>query len=136
MIFKGYISSRKILDGTTVQQKVQNLVIRDACEKKGYDFKLSFTEYGIKNCYFNYNEMLNDLKKDKFDGIAFYSLAQLPHKQSLRNNLYKILTKKKKSVLFSLENILVKNSADIKNLEELIKLKFFVNKSPKNIKIK
>ena len=40
MIFKGYISSRKILDGSVVQQKVQNLVIRDACEKKGYDYKL------------------------------------------------------------------------------------------------
>ena len=96
MIFKGYISSRKILDGSVVQQKVQNLVIRDACEKKGYDYKLSFTEYGIKNCYLNYNEMLNDLRKDKFDGIAFYSLAQLPNKQSLRNSLYKILMEKKK----------------------------------------
>ena len=136
MIFKGYISSRKILDGSVVQQKVQNLVIRDACEKKGYDYKLSFTEYGIKNCYLNYNEMLNDLRKDKFDGIAFYSLAQLPNKQSLRNNLYKILMEKQKSVLFALENILVKNLNDIKKLEELLKLKFFVSKNSKNIKIK
>ena len=80
--------------------------------------------------------MLNDLRKDKFDGIAFYSLAQLPNKQSLRNNLYKILMEKQKSVLFALENILVKNLNDIKKLEELLKLKFFVSKSPKNIKIK
>ena len=60
---------------------------------------------------------------------------QLPNKQSLRNNLYKILMEKQKSVLFALENILVKNLNDIKKLEELLKLKFFVSKSPKILKL-
>ena len=38
---------------------------------------------------------------------------------------------KQKSVLFALENILVKNLNDIKKLEELLKLKFFVSKGKK-----
>jgi len=103
MIFKGYISSRRLLDGSLNQQKVQNLVIRDACNKRGYDYKLSFTEYGIKDCFLNYNEMLIDIKKNKFDGIAFYSIAQLPKKKTDREKLYKIV-KSKKKILFSLEN--------------------------------
>ena len=77
MKFKGYISSRKLLDGSVNHQKVQNLVIRDACEKRGFEYKLSLTEYGIKNCFLSFNQLLIDIKKNKFDGIAFYSLAQL-----------------------------------------------------------
>ena len=135
MIFKGYISSRKLLDGTINHQKVQNLVIRDACSKRGYDYKLSFTEYGIKNCLLNYNEMLIDINKGKFDGIAFYSLAQLPKKKNEREKLYRVIKKKGKKVLFSLENILLTNTEDIEKLETLFKIKFFLKKSPKKIKI-
>jgi len=134
MIFKGYISSRKLLDGSVNQQKVQNLVIRDACQKRGYEYKLSFTEYGIKNCFLNYNEMLSDIAKGKFDGIAFYSLAQLPEKKSDRVKLYKLVKNKKKKILFSLENILLTNDKDTNKLENLFKIKFYLKKSPKKIK--
>ena len=108
-------------------------MIRDACEKRGFRYKLSFTEYGIKGCYLNYNEMLIDFKKNKFDGVAFYSLAQLPEKKNLRNNLYKIIKLKNKKILFSLENILVSDEKDIKNIEQLVKLKFLIKKSPKKL---
>ena len=109
MIFKGYISSRKLLDGSINHQKVQNLVIRDACEKRGFEYKLSLTEYGIKNCFLSFNQMLIDIKKNKFEGIAFYSLAQLPENKIEREKLYKIVKINKKKILFSLENILVQN---------------------------
>ena len=134
MIFKGYVSSRRLLDGSLNQQKVQNLVIRDACQKRGFDYKLSFTEYRMKDCFLNYNEMLSDIKKNKFDGIAFYSLAQLPTKKSERDKLYKVV-KNKKKILFSLENILVSNSKDIIKLENLFKIKLLLKNSPKKIKI-
>ena len=136
MIFKGYISSRKLLDGSINHQKVQNLVIRDACEKRGYEYKLSLTEYGIKNCFLSYNQMLIDIKKNKFQGIAFYSLAQLPEKKKEREKLYKIVTSNEKRILFSLENILIKNTSDIKKLENLFKIKYFLKRSPKKIKYK
>ena len=85
------------MDGRSInQQKVQNLVIRDACEKRGFHYKLSFTEYGIKDCYLNYNEMLTDFKKGKFDGIAFYSLAQLPEKKNTKNKPLQYYKNKKK----------------------------------------
>ena len=101
MIFKGYISSRKLLDGSINHQKVQNLVIRDACHKRKYEYKLSLTEYGIKNCLLAFNQILLEIEKDKFDGIAFYSLAQLPEKKADREKLYKIIIKKKKNPFLS-----------------------------------
>ena len=73
MIFKGYISSRKLLDGTSNHQKVQNLVIRNACQNRGFEYKLSYTEYGTPNCYLNYNQMIIDLGLNKFNGIASFS---------------------------------------------------------------
>ena len=133
MKLKGYIFSRPFF-GERVPQSVQNLVIRDACQKRGYEYKLSFTEYGIKNCFLNYNEMLSDIAKDKFDGIAFYSLAQLPEKKNDRVKLYKLVKNKKKKILFSLENILLTNDKDINKLENLFKIKFYLKKSPKKIK--
>ena len=136
MIFKGYISSRKLLDGSINHQKVQNLVIRDACEKRGYEYKLSLTEYGIQNCFLSYNQMLIDIKKNKFQGIAFYSLAQLPENKKEREKLYKIVKSNDKRILFSLENILIKNTSDIKKLENLFKIKFFLKRSPKKIEYK
>ncbi len=136
MIFKGYISSRKLLDGSVNHQKVQNLVIRDACEKRKFEYKLSLTEYGIKNCFLSFNQMLIDIKKNKFDGIAFYSLAQLPKKKFDREKLYELIKKNKKKILFSLENILVQNISDINKIENLFKIKFLLKFSPKKIKPK
>jgi sporadic carbohydrate cluster protein (TIGR04323 family) len=134
MIFKGYISSRKLLDGSINHQKVQNLVIRDACHKRKYEYKLSLTEYGVKNCFLAFNQILLEIEKDKFDGIAFYSLTQLPEKKADREKLYKIIIKKKKKILFSLENKLVSNISEIRKLENLLKIKYLLKFTPKKIK--
>ena len=74
--FKGYISSRKLNDGNFIPQKVQNLVIRSSCKDQNFEFNLSATEYGMADCYLILNQILNDLKKNKYDGIAFYSIEQ------------------------------------------------------------
>ena len=42
----------------------------------------------------------------------------------------------KKKILFSLENFLIKDSKDIKKLENLFKIKLLLKKSPKTIDIK
>ena len=78
--------------------------------------------------------MIIDLGLNKFNGIAFYSLAQLPKKKNDREKLYKIVKKKNKKILFSLENILVKNSNDTKKIEDLFKIKILLKYCPKKIK--
>ena len=48
--FRGYIFSRRI-EENLIPQRVQNLVIRDFSERKNILFKLSATEYKMKNSY-------------------------------------------------------------------------------------
>ena len=94
--FRGYISSRKLADGSLIDQNIQNLVIRRACENNNFMFMLSATEYGMKNCYLMLNQVLLEINKNKFDGIAFYSIDQFPLKENLRKNIYDVILKKKK----------------------------------------
>ena len=93
--FRGYISSRRLEDNNFVDQSVQNLVIRKACEQHGFVYMLSATEYGMKDCYLMLNQVILDLSKEKCDGIAFYSIEQFPKELRLRNKIYQVVNKYK-----------------------------------------
>ena len=136
MNFRGYISSRKLEDNNLIDQSVQNLVIRNACDKRGFVYMLSATEYGMKNCFLMLNQVIQDLSKGKCDGIALYSIEQLPKDLKIRNRLYQVVVKHKKKILISLEDILLEHNKDIKSFENLIKIKFLLNFCPKNFEIK
>ena len=136
MNFRGYISSRKLEDNNLIDQSVQNLVIRKACDKRGFVYMLSATEYGMKNCFLMLNQVIQDLSKGKCDGIALYSIEQLPKDLKIRNRIYQVVVKHKKKILISLEDILIENKKDIKSFENLIKIKFLLNYCPTKFNIK
>ena len=96
MKFRGYISSRKLSDGNFVDQSIQNLIIRTACEKLNIKYMLSATEYGMKDCFLMLNQVMKELKKNKFDGVAFFSIDQLPTKYKDRKKIYKLVSESKK----------------------------------------
>lgn len=121
MNLRGYIFSRDFSDGSFVDQSIQNSVIRQACEKNLYNFKLSATEYGMKNCFLMLEKLIEDLKSKNIDGLAFYSIYQLPAGE-IKKKLFDIVLKKKKKIFFSKQDILVKNKNDINKLDELISL--------------
>ena len=121
MNLRGYIFSRDFSDGSFVDQSIQNSVIRQACEKNLYNFKLSATEYGMKNCFLMLEKLIEDLKSKNIDGLAFYSIYQLPAGE-IKKKLFNIVLKKKKKIFFSKQDILVKNKNDINKLDELISL--------------
>ena len=131
--FRGYISSRALNDGTITDQSIQNLVIRTACEKRKFNYMLSATEYGMKNSYLMLNQVLSELKKKKFDGIAFYSIDQLPTNQNLRNKIYNIAKKYNKIILLSLEGIILSKKKEIEEFENLFKIRKYLKYSPKVI---
>ena len=133
MNLKGYISSRPLNDNVVVDQSVQNIVIRNSCEKRGFHYYLSAVEYGMKNCFLVLNQILQDLKNNKYEGIAFYSLSQLPNSFEIREKIYKNSIFKGKTIFFSLENILIDKKNNIKELEEIIKIQYLLKYSPKNI---
>lgn len=131
--FRGYISSRKLNDGSFVDQSIQNLVIRRACESNNFLFMLSATEYGMKNCYLMLNQVLLEINKGKFDGIAFFSLDQLPKKDQMKKKIFDVVLKKRKKILISQENILIKDKIGIIKVKELLNIKNLLNYCPKNL---
>ena len=120
MILKGYIFSRPFFE-ERVPQHVQNIVIRNFCEKNNYEFLLSSTEYNKEKSVFILMEILENLKN--LDGLVFYSLLQLPINENERFLLYKKILQNKKSLHFAVEDISAKNKKDLKNIEEIFTIK-------------
>lgn len=120
--FRGYITSRKI-DGSFIPQTLQNLKIRDFAKKLNIEFKLSATEYVMKNSY----HVLNSLKSEVnyLEGLIFFSIFALPEKKKDRNDILKFFVKKKKTIYFALEELTVKSNSDIAEIDDI----FFIKKA-------
>lgn len=99
MEVRGYISH--IMQGVrSVPQSVQQLVIRNYCEKNGFKFLLSATEFEDQTIMF-------DSIKEK--NIIFYSIWILPKSKEKRKKIYD----SGKNIKFATENL----NLDIEFLE-------------------
>ena len=117
---KGYIFSRPFFE-ERVPQHVQNIINKDYCQKKNYMFLMSATEYNQENSTHILYELIDSI--NNYDGIIFYSLFQLPIDDKKRKNLFKKILGKKKELHFAVEGLFVKLHRDIKNIEDIFKLK-------------
>ncbi len=118
--FRGYIFSRPFHD-ERVPQNVQNLVIREFCKKKNFDYLLSKAEYSMKNSYSMLKSSLNEIKK--IDGMVFYSLMMLPDDKHLRNLIFKNFINNKKQLYFALEDKKLSSKKDISYIEDVLMIK-------------
>ena len=80
----------------------------------------------MKDSFLILNQILKDLKKNKYDGVAFYSIDQLPIKIEKTKIILNHIIKNKKNIYFSLKNILISNKKKLLELLELIKIKTIV----------
>ena len=119
-ILKGYIFSRTFM-GERVPQSVQNLLLRDYCKRKKYNFYLSAVEYCIKDSFIHLNNLVNNLKK--YDGIIAYSLFQLPEDPNIRKNLLLKIVHNKKTFHCALENIIIKDISTIEKINDIWSIK-------------
>ena len=131
MNLKGYIFSRPFF-GERVPQNVQNIVLRDYCKKNNYQFNLSATEFAMPKSSFILSEILLELQK--YDGLVFYSMFQVPEKKDSRIKFYNKIVTLKKSVHFVLENLICKDKNDFYNLEKIFQIKQQVFQSDQNKK--
>src|SRR6185312_12345496 len=83
--YPGYVSSRPI-SGYRVPQHVQNLVIRDYAQRRGFLYKLSGTEYAIDHCYMMLEQLVSELPAH--EGIIAYSMFMLPQRAERRLRIY------------------------------------------------
>jgi sporadic carbohydrate cluster protein (TIGR04323 family) len=124
---KGYISSRPLKNGIMYDQSIQNLVIRNYCERNNYFFLLSSTEYIMKDCYKMLNQVIYDY--NDYDCIIFFSYQQLPKLDEIKNDFTNLL-KKKKFVCFAYENVKVKSILEFNDLIHEIKISNLLKFSP------
>ncbi len=117
---RGYNFSRPFM-GERVPQHVQNIVIKDFCEKNKLNFLLSATEYSMKNSSYILNELINDL--NNLYGIVAYSIFQLPESEKKRKEMLQIIIKKKKKIFFACENLKVSNKSEMIKIETIWKIR-------------
>ena len=83
--------------GERAPQHVQNIVIRDYCNKNSINFLLSESEYSAEGSYHILKNLVNNLSN--IHGIIAYSLFQLPEEDELRKKLVMKLIKKKSNFI-------------------------------------
>ena len=131
--FKGYIFSRRLSDGSYVPQKIQNLTIRNTCENRfNVKFLLSSTEYIFDNTFSMLEDIINNYLKD-VDGIAFYSLLQLPTQKKIRDQMLKRILKKKKHLIMSNEKIYIKSLDELNIIDDYINISKVLKSCPNKI---
>jgi hypothetical protein len=118
---RGYVSSIKI-DGSSIPQQVQNIAIREYCQKKKFHYLLSSVEYSILDSTYSISEALNE---NFSDIIVYYSLFQLPARKSKRFYLYKKILKNK-NVHFAIENLQIEHKSDLDKIEKIIIVNQFI----------
>ena len=124
---RGYVTSRPFFDNR-VPQHVQNIVIRDYCQRRGFEYLLSATEYAMPACYMMLEDALNEL--EQIDGLAMYSIFLLPHRQSRRLDIYRKVLARGASLHGAVENIALHAESDIQSIEDVWMVQQVVARNP------
>jgi sporadic carbohydrate cluster protein (TIGR04323 family) len=124
---RGYIFSRPFM-GERVPQHVQNLVIRDYCDRHNLQYLLSATEYAMAGSHLILEQVLNDLPL--LDGIVAYSLFQLPENRQQRQNLYDRILSLQKTFHFAVEGLKMGNERECDRIETLWQVRQTLSNCP------
>ena len=127
---RGYIFCRSFM-GERVPQHVQNIVIRDYCEKNNLSYLLSSTEYAMKNCYLMLEQVLDELIS--IDGIVAYSLFLLPEDKSSRLKVYNKILDLNKAIHFSVGSLKITTQEDVEKIEDIWLVRQTLPNCPKTI---
>jgi sporadic carbohydrate cluster protein (TIGR04323 family) len=117
---RGYIFARPFM-GERAPQHVQNIILRDYCQKRGHELLLSAAEYAMPDSYMILESVLDDLANT--DGIVFYSLYQLPTQSEKRRLVYSRVLDAQKSLHFAVEGMSISNIDEIDSVENCLLVK-------------
>ncbi len=117
---RGYISSRPFM-GERVPQHVQNLVLRDYCERNNMQYLLSGTEYAMQGCHLVLEQLLDELSN--IEGIVAYSLFQLPEDAVRRKYIYFQMINCHKVMFFAVEGLQARTHKDWERVEILWRIR-------------
>lgn len=126
---RGYIFSRPFM-GERVPQHVQNLVIRDYCERNRLQFLLSATEYVMPNCHLILQQVMGELTE--ISGLVAYSLFQLPEESSQRQVIYKQILSQEKVLYFAVEGLRASTKQACERIETLWRIRLTLPQCAQN----
>ena len=117
---RGYIFARSFM-GERAPQHVQNIILREYCQKRGHELLLSAAEYAMPDSYMILESVLDDLAN--IDGIVFYSLYQLPTQPEQRRLVYSRVLDAQKSLHFAVEGMSISSIKDVDSIENCLLVK-------------
>lgn len=113
---RGYIGSRPYA-GQRTPQHVQNLVIRDYCQRNGLTYLLSATEYAMPGCYMMLSQVLEELPT--LSGFCAFSLFMLPDDRQSRADVYRRILDTGKTFHAAVENLSIADESDVRRIEDI-----------------
>ena len=116
---RGYISSRRFR-GERVPQHVQNLVVRDFCNRADMPYLLSAVEYRMPNCFMVLNQVLNEL--DRIGGIVMYSMFQLPDAVDESLHICDTVVRANRKLCFAVESLTIEKQSDIYRVLDILNI--------------
>jgi len=117
--YRGYNGSRPY-HGLDFPQNVQNFIIRNYCQKFGYTFLLSASEYKMPGCYMILEEVLSTI--DTLEGIVLFSIFMLPVRKERRLHIYETILNAGSSLHGALEDVSIRCQADVQMVEDILML--------------
>jgi sporadic carbohydrate cluster protein (TIGR04323 family) len=124
---RGYMSTRPVR-GTSIPQRVQNLVIRDYATRNRLPFLMTVSEFAMPGCYMILENALLEL--DRTSGIIAYSLFMLPPQPERRRAIYLRIIDAGASLHAALENLSIHVEGDIDRVEDLISAATLLERLP------
>ena len=116
--------------GERVPQHIQNLVIRDYCDRNHLHFLLSATEYAMQGCHLILEQVLCELSE--IDGLVAYSLYQLPEDGAQRQRIYDQILRGQNSIHFAVEGLSAKTQREFQKIETLWRIRITLPDCPGN----
>lgn len=115
--YRGYIGSRPY-NGIDFPQHVQNFLNRSFCQKNGYTFLLSATEYRMAGCYMILEEVVDSI--ELLEGIVLFSIFMLPQSKKRRQHVYESVLNAGRTLHAALEDINIRNWDDVQMVEDIL----------------
>jgi len=125
--YRGYIASRPIRE-TSTPQRVQNLVIRDYCARRGLGYLVSAAEYAMPGCFMMLENVLRELPK--IEGVVCFSAFMLPPAAERRRALYRRILDSGATLHAALEDLTLRSDAEIQRFEDLLATAFLLDRVP------
>ena len=127
---RGYIGSRPYRSDRAPQH-VQNLVVRDYCQRNGFSYLLSATEYAMPGSYVVLEEVAREAPS--LDGIVLYSIFMLPRRADRRLDVCRRILSAGATIHGAVENVAIRNEAELERLEEIFLLNEIVGSTPTSL---